>query len=323
MSTPAAAHRKFLEARRSYLGGTDIGAVLGIAPPSWGSPLSVYMDKVEAEKVEDADSLPMRRGLALERFIADEFERARPGHVCYHPAPVVRTDWGFPAGASVDRYVARAAKPRTPVALMDCKAAFSFVSARQWRPDDLDLPDHYYTQLQWYLAVTGLPLAYGAADTGGNELSIVPIEPDERVQRRLIEAGRAFWCDHVEARVPPEPQGTPADGRALAELYGASDAEPLVYLEGGEAEVLLSDFLAHKAKEREHKDAAEEAKQKLCALMGAHERAMVGRWRLSWAPQTRVTIDAKLLRAEAPDVYERYAKTHTSRVFATPKEISE
>ena len=46
---------------------------------------------------------------------------------------------------------------------------------------EADLPDGYFVQVQWYLSVTGLPLAYGAADTGKAELTIVPIEADEHV----------------------------------------------------------------------------------------------------------------------------------------------
>ena len=213
MAAVTAAHAAFLTARRSYIGGTDIAAITGVSP--WASPLSVYLDKTAPEQAERSDSLPMRRGLALERFIADEFERAYPRTVCYHPSPIVRTDWGFPAGASVDRFVATVDHPRTPIAVLECKTAFGFQSARQWSEAEADLPDSYYVQVQWYLAVTGLDLAYGAADTGREKLTVIPIASDPAVQARLIEAGRAFWQEHVERGVPPEPSGTDADGEAL------------------------------------------------------------------------------------------------------------
>lgn len=323
----ATAHAEFLAQRRAYIGGTDIAAITGVSP--WASPLSVYLDKTAPEKVDDKDSLPMRRGLALERFIADEFERAKPGTVTYHPAPIVRTDWGFPAGASIDRYIATIEHPRTPTAVLECKTAFSFQSSRQWQaPDPLkgieegDLPDSYFVQVQWYLAVTGLTWAYGAADTGGPKLTIVPIHANELVQARLIEAGRKFWQEHVERGVAPEPIGTEADADALAHMWPDTIPEPAVTIEDELAEVILSDYLAAKFKAEEAKREADTNKQRLQALMGENEQAVIGRWKLAWKRQERTTIDTTRLKEERPDVAAEFAKTSESRVFAAPKEIT-
>jgi putative phage-type endonuclease len=320
MSAATAAHAEFLTARRSYIGGTDIAAITGVSP--WASPLSVYLDKTAPEQAERSDNLPMRRGLALERFIADEFELAHPGVVCYHPRPVVRTDWGFPAGASVDRFVATVDHPRTPIAVLECKTAFGFQSARQWSEAEADLPDSYYVQVQWYLAVTGLDLAYGAADTGREKLTVIPIAADPAVQARLIEAGRAFWQEHVERGVPPAPSGTDADGEALNRLWPDTIPDPPATIEDELAEVILSDYLAHSLKAKEHDGQAKAARQRLQALMGEHETALIGSWRLSWKRQARTTIDSKRLKAERPDVAAEYSRTSESRVFGVPKEIS-
>ena len=321
------AHAEFLAQRRAYIGGTDIAAITGVSP--WASPLSVYLDKTAPGKSDDSDSLPMRRGLALERFIADEFERAKPGTVTYHPAPIVRTDWGFPAGASIDRYIATAEHPRTPTAVLECKTAFSFQSARQWQAPDPgkhieegDLPDSYYVQVQWYLAVTGLDWAYGAADTGKDSLTIVPIHADPPVQERLIEAGREFWQQHVERGVAPEPIGTDADADALLRMYPDTIPEPAVTIEDELAEVILSDYLAHKFKAEAENREADTNKQRLQALMGENEQAVVGCWRLTWKKQARTTIDTKRLKAERPDVAAEFAKQSETRVFGTPKEIT-
>jgi predicted phage-related endonuclease len=264
----------------------------------------------------------MRRGLALERFIADEFELAHPGVVCYHPRPIVRTDWGFPAGASVDRFIAHVEHPRTPIAVLECKTAFGFQSARQWSEAEADLPDSYYVQVQWYLAVTGLDLAYGAADTGREKLTVIPIGADPAVQARLIEAGRAFWQEHVERGVAPDPVGTEADASALARLWPDTIPEPAATIEDELAEVILSDYLAHSFKAKEHDGKAKAARQQLCALMGEHEQALVGSWRLTWKRQSRTTVDTKRLKAERPDIAAEFSKQSESRVFGTPKEVS-
>ena len=176
-------------------------------------------------------------------------------------------------------------------------------------------------QCQWYLAVTELPLCYGAADTGRAELTVVEIPADPAVQQRLIEAARGFWRDHVERGIPPEPSGSSADGEALAGMWPETIPDPPLVLEG-DAEGLLSDYLAHEFRAKEHKAAAEEAKQKLEALMGAHESAIIGSWRLTWKTQSRTTIDSKRLKAELPEVAAAYSRTSESRVFGIPKEVS-
>ena len=312
----------FLTGRRSYIGGTDIAAIVGLSP--WASPLSVYLDKTMPEQAEHKDSLIMRRGLALEDFISDEFTRAMPQFVTYRPKPIVRTDWGFPAGASVDRLVAKAEHPRTPVAVLECKTAFRD-GWRTWDEERLDLPDSYFAQVQWYLAVTGLPIAYGAADVGDDRLRIVPIEADARIAERLIAAGREFWQRHVERGVPPEPQGTRADAEALGRMYSETIPEPPVYLEDDAAESILADYLRHKATADEATREADLAKQRLQALMGEREQAVVvGKLTthlLTWKQQTRHSIDAKRLRAERPEIADEYTKETTARTFAPPKEL--
>ena len=314
----ATAHQLFLENRRAYIGGTDIAAITGVS--QWASPLSVYLDKTDPERLPDKDSLPMRRGLALEQFIADEYERARPGFVTYKPRPVVRLDWGFPAGASIDRMVATAKHPRTPIAILECKTAFRD-GWRTWDEDAGDIPDSYFVQVQWYLAVTDLPVVYGAADIGADKLSIIPFEADVRVQARLIEAGREFWTQHVETLVPPAPIGTEADHEALTRMWPETVPEPAVTIEDELADVILSDYMAHKFVAEQEKREAELAKQRLQALMGENEQAVVGKWRLTWKRQSKTLIDATRLKAERPDIAAEYAKTSESRVFGAPKEV--
>lgn len=317
MSATAVQHAEFLRGRQAYIGGTDIAAILGVS--QWASPLSVYLDKTGVPS-DDKESLQMRRGLYLEQFIADEFERVHPEFTTWKAKPKVRTDWGFPAGASTDRLIALRTKPRTAVAILEAKTAFRF-GWRDWDEANADLPDAYYVQQQWYLAVHELPLSYGAADVGDDKLRIIPVEADPAVQKRLIEAGRDFWQQHVEKGVAPEPIGTDADRDALNRMYPDTIPEPAVYIEGDEAQALLSDFLSWKFKLEEAKRASEKAKQGLQALMGEHESAVVGHYRLAWKKQTKTLIDSKRLKAERPEIAAEYVKTSESRTFAAPKEF--
>ena len=309
--------RAFLEARRAYLGGTDVAAILGVS--KWSTPLQVWREKTSAPD-PDAGTLAMRRGLALEPFIAREFERDHPGLVTFRSKPVVRTDWGFPAGASVDRFVAERAHPRTPVAILEAKTAFQY-GWREWDEKTGELPDAYFVQQQWYLAVTELPLSYGAADVGDPaRLRTVPVHANPAIQERCVEAARTFWHEHVLTGIPPEPSGADGDARILRELYRRTIPDPPVVLDGPEAAQLAADYLRFKHDADAAKREAETAKQKLCALMGEHERALAGGYLLSWKAQERTTIDTKALRAAHPAIAGEFTRTTETRVFGTPKE---
>ncbi len=313
-------HRAFLEGRRAYIGGTDIAAILGVN--RWSSPLQVWRDKTDPQPWSDSGSLAARRGQALEDFIADEFTREHPEFVTYRKQPIIRDDWGFPAGASVDRLVARVERPRTPVAVLEAKTAFRY-GWRDWNEETGDLPDAYYVQQQWYLAVTGLPLCYGVADVGDPaRLRIIPIRPDERVQRRCIEAAARFWNEHVLTGEPPAPDGSNGDGEVLRELYPGVVPDPAVVLDDPDAAGLLRKHLEAKGRADSAKREAEAAKQQLCALMGEHEKALVDGWLLTWKTQTRQTLDTKALRKAHPAIAGEFTRTTETRVFGPPKETT-
>ena len=320
MSTVAERKRRtFLDGRRAYIGGTDVAAILGIS--RWSSPLQVWREKTQpVPETDEGSSLAMRRGLALEDFIADEFTRARPEFVTYRSRPVVRTDWGFPAGASVDRFVARREHPRTPVAVLEAKTAF-WTGRREWDEGAGDMPDAYFVQQQWYLAVTGLELSYCVADVGDpSGLRIILVRPDERIQRRCIEAAREFWERHILTGEPPEPDGSNGDAEVLRDLYARTIPEPAITIDDPEAAQLLRTYLNARSAAEAAKSEAEAAKQKLCALMGEHEKAVVDGWLLTWKTQRRTTLDTKALREAHPAIASEFSRTTETRVFGTPRE---
>lgn len=300
----------FLEERRKYIGGTDIGAIVGVSP--WSSPLSVYLDKI-GESIDQAETLPMRRGLYMERFIKAEFVREHPEYVVdLHPEPIVRDDWGFPAGASLDGLV-RVRRGTEIVGVFEAKTTSSW-NARAFDDAQGEMPDAYFVQCQWYMAVADLPLAWLVVDVGESRLRTVEVPADPKVQDRLINAGRDFWATHVLRRNPPEPNGCERDGGILVTLYPRSKPEMAVPLDDKASALALAyEFNRAAAKEAEAK--AEEAKQKLCAFMGDAEAAVCDGYRLSWKSQETTRLDSKALKEAEPEIWNRYAKTSASRVF--------
>lgn len=300
-----------LAARTRYIGGTDIAAIVGVS--KWATPLSVYLDKI-GEGQKQAETLAMRRGKWMERFISREFVREHPELVVdLHPEPIVRHDWGFPAGASLDGWVRRR-RGIVTVAIFEAKTASAF-RARDWDEAAGDLPDAYYVQCLWYLAVTDMPLAYAVADVGdAQRVRIVPIERDEETIAALIRAGREFWTGHVEPRIAPLPTGTDRDSQIVAAMYPRSRPDVEIVLPD-ETAVLASVAAQAAAEEKAAAERKAEAQNRLKAAMGEAEAAMAGTYKLTWKTQTRTTLDSKALRAAHPAIAGEFERTAETRVF--------
>ena len=82
----------FTQDRSKYLGGSDIGAILGLSP--FKSPLAVWMEKTGKE-VKPIDSLPLRFGSFAEEFVANEYAKAT-GFALRHDESVSYTHLTLP-----------------------------------------------------------------------------------------------------------------------------------------------------------------------------------------------------------------------------------
>jgi len=296
-----------VEARRRFLGGTDIAAVIGVSP--WRSPLDVWLEKT-GRPVTHEVTYAMRRGTRLEALLLEEFGRRHPEFRVSRPRkPVLRPDVGFPAGASLDG-LAYPKGSRKPCAVLEAKTAFGSWRAFQGH----DLPDQYWVQTQWYLWVTGLPLAYLVADTGSWDLQEITVEPDAEVQRRLVDLGRRFWGDYVVANTPPPPSPEhPGDLQSLGLAYQETTDEVLELPE--DVTRLVASYLDEQRRKAEHEARLDELRAEIAAAMGPHTKARGAWYEVSWAPQTRTSIDTKALKAAHPDIASEFMRESTSRVF--------
>ncbi|MFH1500284.1 MAG: YqaJ viral recombinase family protein, partial [Verrucomicrobiota bacterium] len=79
---------RWLEQRRSGLGGTDVPRILGLAPPGWGGEFAVWAEKTgQSGGIDETEA--MRWGRLLEPVVAEEWARREDFTV--QPAPFVRS----------------------------------------------------------------------------------------------------------------------------------------------------------------------------------------------------------------------------------------
>lgn len=304
VSTRDMSREEWLAWRRRGIGGSDAAAIWGLHP--YKSALQVYLEKI-GEITEEEAGEAAYWGTVLEDVVAREFSLRtglkvqRRNAILAHP----QYPWMI---ANVDRFVL---DPQRGRGVLECKTASAY-RADEWEGDRI--PDHYAIQVHHYLTVTGLSYGYIAVLVGGNRFRYKLIERDEEICRMLIEREREFW-QLVESRTPPPLDGSPAASDLLDLLYPAESTRPQEITLPPTALDLIAEYEAAKAEAKAAATRAEEAANKLKAMLGEFESGAVGDRRVIWKTITSERLDTKAFKAEHPDLAARYLKPTTYRRF--------
>lgn len=215
----------FLTARRAGIGGSDIGAIMGLS--KWKSPIDVWMDKTGRTEPDLEMSEPAYFGIELESFVATEYGK-RSGNKVQRVNQIIKHPQHAWMLANIDRaVVADGSRARLDKdgkltgikGLLECKTASAYLE-REW--SDGSAPLAYVAQCQWYMAVAGAEWCDLAVLIGGQKYVCHRIERDEVIIQAVIEAGRQFWFNNVIADSPPAPR-TPEETLALFPRNTADD----------------------------------------------------------------------------------------------------
>lgn len=296
--------RKAWEKLRNIgIGGSDAAIIAGLN--RWKSPFKLWQEKTGQVEPEDlSDNEYVYWGTVLEQAVADRFTELT-GLKVKKCGTLQSLDYPFMI-ANVDRLVVG------ENAGLECKTANGF-KAKEWEGDNV--PDSYYLQCQHYMAVTRYEKWYIACLIGGNHFVWKEIPRNEDDITALIEAEKAFWEDNVKGGIMPDVDGSKSCSQALAERFpgGVTDSITLPK----EADELLAEIDELNEAADRIKDQIESKKNSVKLMLGDHEIAYAGERKVTWKTQAgRTTIDSKKLKAEMPDVYEKYSKQgNPIRVF--------
>lgn len=292
---------EWLAQRRKGLGGSDAAAALGISP--WVSPLALYLDKT-GQLPDQEETEALRIGRDLEEYVAKRFQEASGYRV--RKCNFLLKDPEHPfLHANIDREISGMD------AGLECKTASAFKS-KMYRGGAF--PDNYYLQCVHYLSVTGMARWFLAVLVMGVEFkvfllttqaedekpdfceSMVYVPPEEIAALRAGEI--AFWQEHVEKGLPPQPDGSPSSADALQEAFPEDgDAAPMdMTLYHRE----LTEYVEAQARKKEAETAFETAKQKLMQCMGDCPSGESEGYRVSYKTQRRQTFDWKALAKDQP-----------------------
>jgi putative phage-type endonuclease len=289
--------------RSTVLGASEVAGVLGLSP--WDTPYTVWLRKVELGG-EKPDSEAMEFGRRAEqmlgRWFTDRTLLYLFGEQTWMQHP--QLPW---FGATVDGMAGDDGSLGT--------VEYKTTSEPEW---DI-VPDHYQCQAQAQMACTGaertwfgvLHIAYGRP-----KFRVYELARDERNIAYIEAECERWWTEHVETGVPPEVTGHPADTAAL----GTTPARGGWVEADGADLALVNMYRLVKDQARQHDDLVQRVGNRLRARLGeATGLVHDGRVVLSWRPQKVRRLDPEALRAELPDVAERFTVESSQRVLRPAK----
>lgn len=274
-----------MDARNTFIGGSDVAAIVGASP--YCGPVRLWRLKTGREMQEDAPIL--RAGHHMETFIFSELDRA--GHVVEPwPGTTMRHQAHQWAGATLDGTIIIDGR----ACIVDAK-----MSRRQIERDDpTTIPDEWVLQMHHYAWVTGLDRAFLAVcnTAAGFDVGLFEVPLDLGwYTSAIVPRLEAFWRCVDEDR---EPDAVPYVERdPLPDVTEAADAVAR-YLAASEAEKAAS----------EAKDAARAEVLAAIDAAGRPKKCKAGGATVSVVVTTRESIDAKALRAELPEIAERFTR---------------
>lgn len=289
----------WLQYRKQGIGGSDAGAVCGLN--TYRTAIQVYYDKT-SDSIEEIDNEAMRQGRELEEYVAKRFceasgKRVRRANAMFYDEknPFMLAD--------VDRMIVG------ENAGLECKTASPY-SEEKWRDDKIPLS--YQLQCYHYMSVCNADAWYIAVLIYGRDFKYYRIERDDEVIGNLIRIEEEFWNEYVLKRVIPDPDGSKTADAAIAERFKESKSTTIPLTGFDERLERRQEILSLLEKIETEK---RQIDQELKLYLGDAEIAENEHYRVSWKNFSRSSIDEKRLKAEQPEIYEKYRRETTSRRF--------
>lgn len=298
---------KWLELRKTGLGGSDAGIIAGVNSfktlfELWSEKTGIGADEQGDRQTPERAAERMRIGSMLEEFIANYFATLTGKKL--RRCGMLRSVENPFMFANVDRLVLG------ENAILECKNT-SVWNKDEWEGDNI--PDSYYCQIQHYMAVGNYDKCYIAALIGGDRFVWKEVLRNEEDIQALITAEKEFWEEYVKPKKLPPPEGTDKYRKAISQFFKGGDKE--VYEMSGELDGLCETIVDLKAQIKKLGGILEEKENKMRVEMGNHEVGRTPQFNISFTTIARTGYDTKKLVKDYPDIMSKYTKNSSYRAL--------
>lgn len=292
------------ERHKLGIGGSEAAAIAGLNP--YSSAFTVYWDKLgKSESIEISEA--MRQGTDLEEYVAKRFCEATGKKVRKCEYMLQSAEHPFMV-ADVDRFVVG------ENAILECKTSRN--ASNYSYEDANNIPAYQLVQCLHYMSVVGAEKAYLATLIFGKDFNIVEINASDYKDdiASLVQIEKRFWEENVLKEIPPKPDGSERSTAIISEQFPSANEElPPVDLMGYSSQLKRLSEL--KKQITELMDEKTEIENTLKTALGEAPVGEYGDFRITWKNRESTRLDSKALKADMPDVYEKYAKTSSARTF--------
>ena len=308
-------HEEWLEERKKTIGGSEIGAILGMNP--WQSAYSLWAERTGRIPGFEGN-MATKVGTFMEEFVAKLFEEESGKKVQRTNYIYRNTDYEG-LHASPDRLLV------SEDAGLEIKTTSAYNSGKF---KGVEFPQQYYAQAVQYMAVTERRQWYIAVLIGNTDFRMYHLtrdpmpKPDFCITSILVEDSeiKALYeaaldfLDCLKRDVPPAMDGSEATSDALKEIYpGGGTATVQLYGRDGMVERWL-DLKRQIKLLAEEQDAIANT---LCADMGDNEVATSGGHKVTWKRKAgAMRFDHKQAVADHPELAAYYSEGKPSRIFS-------
>lgn len=300
----------WLEWRRHGLGGSDIGAILGLS--KWGSPYTVWASKCIADHQSERTER-QQIGIDLEVAIAAMFTRhtglqvAGEQLMCEHPVDGWRR-------CTVDGFAFDGPDHALDLALgpvqMKSDGAFGWPEGP---------PASYVAQVRWEMGVTGHDRGWLAVLFAGFRFEAFEILQDAAELAYMVDQAAELWHGHCVTGIPPAVDGSDATTDLIRSMFPDTQDGGTVEVDARLVEewvALRDERLDQEAVVKELKERQQAIENELRLALGDAEVATVdGLAALTCRTQTRTTVNADLLRADYPEAFEATRRETSTRIM--------
>lgn len=313
-------HEEWLAERKKSLGGSDVGAILGMN--DYSSPYTIWAEKTGKLPPFEGNEWT-RLGNDLEGYVAQRFSEASGLKVVNDTATWKNSKYPH-LHANIDRKVVGMK------AGLECKLTSEF-NAKKYK--DGEFPDRFYAQCVEYLCVTEYERWFLAVLIYGKGIKIYQmtrIENDTVPEwceaslyvsdaeiEALVKTTADFWNDYVLTDTPPMADGSKSTSDTIRTIYPESNGDS-VNLMAYKTDLILYMNLSLTIDDLNKQK--EEIANKIKGFMGEASKGECEEYKVSWTSSVRNTFDNKKFAKDNPGLdLTDYFKSTSVRTFKISK----
>lgn len=289
---------EFLRIRRTGIGGSDVGAILGV--DGWRTPLDVFLEKCSPPPDEpEEENEPCLWGRLMEPVVIKEYERRTNRRTIQVPMQRhPKLEWAF---AHIDAMV------------LDGNGSFSHIlEIKTTRSLREEIPKKTLCQVHWYHGLfPDIPYTDLITVRCGSQYEQVEIKRDQAFTDMLLEKCHDFWINNVLKKEPPEPM-TAGD---VMKLFPNSTKGKTNNVGEETLQAIEKLRVLNEERTRNEMQRKSVTNEIVRAFGDAESIAYKNKIIATYKSQCSTRVDVKAFREENPDLAGKYEKESQSRIL--------